>query len=87
MLALSASMSIHNVLCVSLLKKYIPDANHVIDWNMIQVEQENTFHVHTRRILDRKSKHLQNRAIGLVNIKWNWYGHEGATWEHKTLCG
>jgi hypothetical protein len=39
MIALSASMSIHNVFHVSFLKKYIPDVNHVIDWNVIQVEQ------------------------------------------------
>jgi hypothetical protein len=31
MIALSASMCVHNVFHVSLLKKYIPDANHVID--------------------------------------------------------
>ena len=37
MIALPASMSIHNVFNVSFLKKYIPDANHVIDWIMIQV--------------------------------------------------
>jgi hypothetical protein len=40
MLAVLASMTVHNVFHVSLLKKYIPDANHVIDWNVIQVEQE-----------------------------------------------
>jgi hypothetical protein len=34
-IAFSASMSIHNVFHVSLLKKYITDANHVIDWNVI----------------------------------------------------
>jgi hypothetical protein len=28
-------MSIHNAFHVSLLKKYVPDANHVIDWNVI----------------------------------------------------
>jgi hypothetical protein len=52
MIALPASMSIHNVFHVSLLKKYIPDANHVIDWNVIQVEQEGAFQVHPVRILD-----------------------------------
>jgi hypothetical protein len=38
MLALPASMTVHNVFHVSFLKIYIPDANHVIDWNVIQVE-------------------------------------------------
>jgi hypothetical protein len=60
MIALPASMSIHNVFHVSLLKKYMPDANHVIDWNVIQVEQEGTFQVHLVHILDRKVKQLWN---------------------------
>jgi hypothetical protein len=57
-LALPACMSIHNVFHVSFLKKYVPDANHVIDWNVIQLEQEITFQVHLVRILDRKRKQL-----------------------------
>jgi hypothetical protein len=52
MIAFPTSMYVHNVFHVSLLKKYIPDANHVIDWNVIQVEQEGTFQVHPVRILD-----------------------------------
>jgi hypothetical protein len=43
MLSLHASLCIHNVLHVSLLQKYIPNANHVIDWNVIQVEPEGDF--------------------------------------------
>jgi hypothetical protein len=39
MLALPASMIVHNVFHISLLKEYIPDDNHVIYWNVIQVEQ------------------------------------------------
>jgi hypothetical protein len=35
MVALPTSISIHNVFHVSLLNKYILDANHVIDWNVI----------------------------------------------------
>jgi hypothetical protein len=45
MIAFPASMNVHNVFHVSLLKKYIPDPNHVIDWNVIQVEQEGILQV------------------------------------------
>jgi hypothetical protein len=83
MLALPTSMTIHNVFHVSFLKKYIPDANHVIDWNVIQVEQEGVLQVHLVRILERKRKQLRNRAIGLVKVHWTWYGLEDMTWEHE----
>jgi hypothetical protein len=83
MLEFSACMTIYNVFHVSLLKKYIPDDNHVIDWNVIQVEQEGALQVHPVSILDRKRKQLWNRSIGLVKVQWTWYGLEDATWEHK----
>jgi hypothetical protein len=35
MLELSTSMNVHKVFHVSLLKKYVHDINHVIDWNLI----------------------------------------------------
>jgi hypothetical protein len=68
MLSFPAFMNIHNVFHVSLLKKYIPDANHVIDWNVIQVDKESALEVHPVGILDRKRKKLWKRSIGLVNI-------------------
>jgi DNA-directed RNA polymerase subunit E'/Rpb7 len=84
-LALPASMTVHNVFHVSLLNKYIPYANHVIDWNVIQVEQEGVVQVHPVHILDRKNKQLWNRAIGLVKVQWTWYSPEDATWEHEDV--
>ena len=60
MLSLLASMTVHNVFHVSLLKKYIPDVNHVIDWNVIQVETEVVLQVHHVLILDGKTKQLRN---------------------------
>jgi hypothetical protein len=83
MLVLPASMCIHNVFHVPFLKKYVPDANHVIDWNVIQVEQEGEFQLHPVFILDRKIKKLWNRAIGIVKVQWTWYGPKDATWEHE----
>jgi hypothetical protein len=70
MLSLSTSIIVHNVFHVSLLKKYIPNANHAIDWNLIQVEKEGVIQVHPLCILDRKRKQLWNRAIGIVKVQW-----------------
>jgi hypothetical protein len=83
MLAFPASMRMHNVFHVSLLKKYVPDANHIIDWNVIQVEHEGDFCVEPVHILDWKFKVLRNKSIGLVKVQWTYYGIEGATWEHE----
>jgi hypothetical protein len=85
MLALPTSMTVHNVFHVSLLKKYILDANHVIDWNVIKVEQEGVLQVHLVHILDRKNKQLWNRAIGLAKVQWTWYGPEDMTWENEDV--
>ena len=85
MLALPASMTVHNVFHVSLLKKYIPDVDHVIDWNVIQVEQEGVLQVHPVCILEWKRKQLRNRAIGIVKVQWTWYGPKDATWEHDDV--
>jgi hypothetical protein len=69
MFALPASMTINNVFHVSLLKKYIPYANHVIDWNAIKAVKEGTFQVHSMCILDQNIKHLWNRSIGIVKVQ------------------
>jgi hypothetical protein len=58
MIAFPTSFCIHNVFHVSLLKKCIPDANDIIDWNVIQVEPEDDFQVRLVFILDGKIKQL-----------------------------
>jgi hypothetical protein len=60
MLALPASMNVHNLFHVSLLKKYVHDPNHAIDWHLIQVEMEGDFQVQSVQVLDRKVKMLWN---------------------------
>ena len=62
-LALPPNIKVHDVFHVSLLKKYIHDATHIIDWDVIQVEPEGEFQTEPFRILDRKERMLRNRAI------------------------
>jgi hypothetical protein len=67
-LAFHASMRVHNVFHVSLLKKYVPNPNHIIDWIVIQVEHKGDFWVEPVWILDLKVKVLKNKAIGLLKF-------------------
>jgi hypothetical protein len=71
MLAFYATVKVHNVFHVLLLKKYVHDPNHVIDWTLIQVELEGDFQVQLVCILDRKVIVLKNRVIGKVKVQWN----------------
>ena len=43
---------------VSLLKKYVHDPNHIIDWNVIHAETEGKFQVDPMRILNQKETML-----------------------------
>ena len=42
-LALPPNIKVHGVFHVSLLKKYIHDTTHIIDWDVIQVEPKSEF--------------------------------------------
>ena len=42
-LAFSPNLRIHNVFHISILKKYVHDATHVIGWNVIYVKIEGDF--------------------------------------------
>ena len=53
-LVLPPNLKVHIVFHISILKKYIHDATHVIDWNVIQVEPEGYFLVEPDCILDRR---------------------------------
>jgi hypothetical protein len=53
-IALPPTIRAQNVFHVPLLKKYVHDYNHVIDWIVIQVELEGEFQLEPQCILDRK---------------------------------
>jgi len=62
-LALPPSIKVHNVFHVFLSKRYVHDATHVIDWNMITMEPEGKFQIEPLRIVNTKELMLPNWAI------------------------
>ena len=59
-LSLPVHLRIHNIFNVSLLKKYVYDSAHIIDWNVLQVGPEGEFQVEPSHILDKKETVPQN---------------------------
>ena len=66
---------------ISLLKKYVYDSTHIIDWNVVQVEPEGKFQVEPMHILDRRETVLRNRVVTRVKVQWKHFILEEVTWE------
>ena len=78
-LAPPPNLSIHNVFHISILKTYVDDATHVIDWNVIHVEPEGYFQVEMNCILDKRKIFLRKHTIGQVKVQWKHLSPNEAT--------
>lgn len=82
-LALPSHIKVHNVFHVSLLKNYVHDPTHVIDWTVIQVEIEREFLLEPLCTLAREEIELWNRTVARVKVQWRHFTPEEATWERE----
>lgn len=68
-LALPPTLSnVHNVFHVSMLKKYIPDPNHMVEHEPLHLQEDLTYDEYPVRIMDRKDQVLRRRTIPYVKI-------------------
>ena len=77
-------MKAHNVFHASLLKKYVYDTKHVIDWSFLQEEPEGEFVSEPLHILDKREVQLKKWTIVQLKVQWNHFRPEEATWENET---
>ena len=73
----------HNVFHVSILRKYEPDKSHILDHEVIEVDDQVSYVERPIRIEDRREQVLRNKTIPLVKVVWEHHGTEGATWESE----
>ena len=72
---------IHNVFHVSMLKKYIPDSNQVIEYEQVEIQPDLSYVEQPIEILVRKEKVLRNRFVPIVKVLWRNPRVEETTWE------
>ena len=75
--------AIHNVFHVSMLKKYMGDADQVIEPQTVQVQEDLSYESRLIQIIDRDIKRLRNKEIPLVKVLWQNQRLEEATWERE----
>jgi hypothetical protein len=83
-LALPPRLStVHNVFHVSMLRKYVHDPEHVINYDTLEVQKDLTYEEAPMEIIERKVHALRNKEVALVKIRWKNHGIEEATWEKE----
>ncbi|KAL4025841.1 hypothetical protein IC575_014247 [Cucumis melo] len=83
-LALPPSFSaVHDVFHVSMLRKYVADPTHVVDFEPLQVSENLSYEEQPVEVLAREVKKLGSREISLVKVLWQNHGVEEATWEKE----
>jgi len=75
---------IHDVFHVSQLRRYIPDPEHVIPYEPLQLKENLTYMEEPVQIIDRKDRVLRNRVIPFVKILWKHHQNVDATWEPES---
>jgi len=82
-LLLPPQLKVHNVFHVSLLKKYVPDASHILDEEQLTFLAQGQLELEPEEILDVRVKSLRNRVLCECLVKWKFYPVEDATWEKE----
>ncbi|KAA0053491.1 DNA/RNA polymerases superfamily protein [Cucumis melo var. makuwa] len=83
-LALPPSFSaVHDVFHVSMLRRYVVDPTHVVDFEPLQINEDLSYEEQPVKILAKEVKLLRNRGISLVKVLWRNHRVEEATWERE----
>ena len=82
-LSLPAHIRVHNVFHSSLLKKYVYDTKHVIDWSLLQVKPEGEFSPELLHILDKREVQIMNHTIVQLKVQWKNFEADQATRDNE----
>ncbi|CAN6462677.1 unnamed protein product [Victoria cruziana] len=83
-LALPPQLShVHNVFRVSLLQKYLPNPQHQISYDQLQLDDDLSYQEGPVRIVDEQVRRLKNKEIPMVKVEWQHHQVQDCTWESR----
>ena len=65
---------------MSVLRKYIPDITHVLNWNALQVI-DGQLMLEPMQIIQRRELNLRGHKVEQVKVLWDHNDDTSATWE------
>ena len=74
---------VHDVFHVSMLRKYIPDPSHVLNYEPLKIKDNLTYEEVPFQILDHKDQVLRTQTISLVKVLWKNHTVGKASWEQE----
>ncbi|XP_039140484.1 uncharacterized protein LOC120277696 [Dioscorea cayenensis subsp. rotundata] len=87
-LALPPSLfRVHDVFYVSMLKKFILNPDHVIQFSDFELSIDLTYEERPIKIVDFKEQILRRRVIPYVKVQWSNHTESEATWELESEMG
>ncbi|KAK6131681.1 hypothetical protein DH2020_034588 [Rehmannia glutinosa] len=75
--------SVHNVFHVSMLRKYVHDPNHIVNYSELEINRDLSYGEVPIAVLDRKTHTLRNKDINLIKVQWSRHGQNETTWERE----
>ena len=72
---------IHKVFHVSMLKRYLPDSNYVIEYEPIEIQPDLSFVERPLQILEGREKVLRNKSVSVVRVLQRNPRVEESIWE------
>ena len=74
---------IHNVFHISMLRFFVSDPTHVLDYHPMNVQEGLEYEEKPFQVVDRRALVLRNKVMPLVKVEWKYLLNEKATWEDE----
>ena len=71
--------AVHDVFHVSMLRKYVADSTHIVDFEPSQINENLSYEEQPVETFAREAKLLHNKGIALVKVLWQNLDVEEAT--------